>query len=190
MRCIRIAIRRAGSWPCRTPWRARRHSPAAMGTATRRPWASMQMGAYMTALADVLPELEARAYERWRDEGTDLYNQFQLTQGLDATGYDRYRDTVGDYYNDLGYAYGKWQDLYGNDYNQYLNALAAWQDDRNFAYQQAMDALAQQNSRAGIRLSAAAGCEKKLGQRRRKRAAGAAVAAVCRNPISIISRSR
>ena len=104
-----------------------------------------QMGAYMTALADVLPELEARAYERWRDEGADLYNQFQLTQGLDATGYDRYRDAVGDYYNDLGYAYGKWQDLYGNDYNQYLNALAAWQDDRNFAYQQAMDALAQQN---------------------------------------------
>ena len=104
-----------------------------------------QMGAYMTALANVLPELEARAYERWRDEGTDLYNQFQLTQGLDAADYDRYRDTVGDYYNDLGYAYGKWQDLYGNDYNQYLNALAAWQDDRNFAYQQAMDALAQQN---------------------------------------------
>ena len=104
-----------------------------------------QYNQYMTALADVLPELEARAYDRWRDEGVDLYNQFQLTQGLDATDYDRYRDTVGDYYNDLGYAYGKWQDLYGNDYNAYLNALAAWQDDRNFAYQQAMDALAQQN---------------------------------------------
>ena len=104
-----------------------------------------QYNAYMAELAAILPELEARAYDRWRDEGTDLYNQFQLTQGLDATDYDRYRDTVGDYYNDLGYAYGKWQDLYGNDYNQYLNALAAWQDDRNFAYQQAMDALAQQN---------------------------------------------
>ena len=104
-----------------------------------------QMGAYMTALANVLPELEARAYERWRDEGTDLYNQFQLTQGLDAADYDRYRDTVGDYYNDLGYAYGKWQDLYGNDYNRYLNALAAWQDARDFAYQQQLDALAQQN---------------------------------------------
>lgn len=104
-----------------------------------------QYNQYMTALADILPELEARAYDRWRDEGVDLYNQFQLTQGLDATDYDRYRDTVSDYYNDLGYAYGKWQDLYGNDYNAYLNALAAWQDDRNFAYQQAMDALAQQN---------------------------------------------
>ena len=104
-----------------------------------------QLGAYMTALADVLPELEARAYDRWRDEGVDLYNQFQLTQGLDATDYDRYRDTVGDYYNDLDYAYGTWQDLYGNDYNQYLDALAAWQDARDFAYQQAMDALAQQN---------------------------------------------
>ena len=104
-----------------------------------------QYNAYMAELAAILPELEARAYDRWRDEGADLYNQFQLTQGLDATDYDRYRDTVGDYYNDLGYAYGKWQDLYGNDYNQYLNALAAWQDDRNFAYQQAMDALAQQN---------------------------------------------
>ena len=104
-----------------------------------------QYNAYMAELAAILPELEARAYDRWRDEGVDLYNQFQLTQGLDATDYDRYRDTVGDYYNDLGYAYGKWQDLYGNDYNAYLNALAAWQDDRNFAYQQAMDALAQQN---------------------------------------------
>ena len=104
-----------------------------------------QYNQYMTALADILPELEARAYDRWRDEGVDLYNQFQLTQGLDATDYDRYRDTVGDYYNDLGYAYGKWQDLYGNDYNAYLNALAAWESDRNFAYQQAMDALAQQN---------------------------------------------
>ena len=77
-----------------------------------------QYNAYMAELAAILPELEARAYDRWRDEGTDLYNQFQLTQGLDATDYDRYRDTVGDYYNDLGYAYGKWQDLYGNDYNQ------------------------------------------------------------------------
>ena len=104
-----------------------------------------QYNAYMAELAAILPELEARAYDRWRDEGTDLYNQFQLTQGLDATDYDRYRDTVGDYYNDLGYAYGKWQDLYGNDYNAYLNALAAWESDRNFAYQQAMDALAQQN---------------------------------------------
>ena len=104
-----------------------------------------QYNQYMTALAAILPELEARAYDRWRDEGVDLYNQFQLTQGLDATDYDRYRDTVGDYYNDLGYAYGKWQDLYGNDYNAYLNALAAWESDRNFAYQQAMDALAQQN---------------------------------------------
>ena len=104
-----------------------------------------QYNAYMAELAAILPELEARAYDRWRDEGADLYNQFQLTQGLDATDYDRYRDTVGDYYNDLGYAYGKWQDLYGNDYNQYLNARAAWQDARNFAYQQAMDALAQQN---------------------------------------------
>ena len=104
-----------------------------------------QYNAYMAELAAILPELEARAYDRWRDEGADLYNQFQLTQGLDATDYDRYRDTVGDYYNDLGYAYGKWQDLYGNDYNAYLNALAAWESDRNFAYQQAMDALAQQN---------------------------------------------
>lgn len=104
-----------------------------------------QYNAYMAELAAILPELEARAYDRWRDEGADLYNQFQLTQGLDATDYDRYRDTVGDYYNDLGYAYGKWQDLYGNDYNAYLNALSAWESDRNFAYQQAMDALAQQN---------------------------------------------
>ena len=39
-----------------------------------------QMGAYMTALADVIPELEARAYGRWQDAGQKLYNDLGLTQ--------------------------------------------------------------------------------------------------------------
>jgi len=38
------------------------------------------MGAYMMALADVIPQLEARAYGRWQDAGQKLYNDLGLTQ--------------------------------------------------------------------------------------------------------------
>ena len=60
--------------------------------------------AYLQRLNDVVPELYGMAYDKYVQEGQDLYNQFGMTQDLDQTDYGRYRDTVSDYYNDLNFA--------------------------------------------------------------------------------------
>ena len=57
--------------------------------------------AYLGQLNAIVPELEQLAYQRYQDEGTDLYNQYSLVKGREDTDYGRYRDTVSDYYSDL-----------------------------------------------------------------------------------------
>ena len=100
---------------------------------------------YLSQLNNVIPELQNVAYQRYRDEGTDLYNNLGVLQGMDESDYGRYRDSVSDYYNDLGYYYGKYGDLSDREYNQYLNDLNAWQNDRAYWYTKQQDELAQQN---------------------------------------------
>ncbi len=55
---------------------------------------------YMQQLNDKIPELEQRAYGRYRDDQTDLYNKMGLVQNLDNTAYGRHRDNVSDFYYD------------------------------------------------------------------------------------------
>jgi hypothetical protein len=100
---------------------------------------------YMQQLNDVIPQLEERAYGRYRDQGTDLYNLYGLTAGNEDRDYGRYRDQVGDWRSDRDFAYGQYQDErgfdYGQyqdnrnfDYGQYRDSVADWRDDRNFSY--------------------------------------------------------
>ena len=63
------------------------------------------------------------AYEKYRDEGTDLYNQFSMTQGMDERDYGRYRDTVSDWYNDVGLAMDYYNSQYDRDYQQWATML-------------------------------------------------------------------
>ena len=79
--------------------------------------------AYLRNLNDVVPELYSMAYEKYRDEGTDLYNQFGMTQGLDERDYGRYRDTVSDWYNDVGLAMDYYNSQYDRDYQQWATML-------------------------------------------------------------------
>lgn len=52
---------------------------------------------WMDALMDKSVELEERAYQRWRDAGTEMYNQFSLLSSLRDNDYGMYRDSVSDY---------------------------------------------------------------------------------------------
>jgi len=89
---------------------------------------------YMQQLNDVIPQLEDRAYGRYRDQGTDLYNLYGLTAGNEDRDYGRYRDQVGDWRSDRDFAYGQYQDERGFDYGQYRDSVGDWRDDRNFSY--------------------------------------------------------
>ena len=96
---------------------------------------------YMQQLNDKIPELEQRAYERYRDETNDLYNQNNLLTNLDSTDYSRYRDKVSDYLNDRDFYYNAYNNERNFDYGKYRDDAGDAKDDRNFNYQKERDSV-------------------------------------------------
>lgn len=96
---------------------------------------------YMQQLNDKIPELEQRAYERYRDETNDLYNQNNLLTSLDSTDYSRYRDKMSDYLNDRDFYYNAYNNERNFDYGKYRDDVGDAKDDRNFNYQKERDSV-------------------------------------------------
>lgn len=100
---------------------------------------------YLAGLNDKIPELYQLAYQKYLNEGTELYNQLGAVENLDNIDYARYRDTVSDYFTNRDYYNNRYNQEYGYDYGAYQDALAQLNWENQFAYQQAQDELAQQN---------------------------------------------
>lgn len=99
--------------------------------------------AYLQSLNDIVPQLQQQAYQRYQDEGTDLYNQYSLVKGREDTDYGRYRDTVSDYYSDLADARSAYNTEKSADMQQWSTMLNYWAqkaNDENAAYLQALAA--------------------------------------------------
>ena len=106
--------------------------------------------AYLQNLNDVVPDLYNAAYNRYRDEGTDLYNQYGLLSDRENQAYSRYRDRVNDYYSDLSDARSAYDSAYSRDYNQWSDQLSYWSQkaaNENSAYLQQL--AAQSRARGG-----------------------------------------
>ena len=102
--------------------------------------------AQLQNLNDVIPELYQLAYDKYNQEGQDLYNQYAMLSDEKNTEYaqwgDKYnrlmneRDYMGNEVNNLyNKEYGEYTDAYNRDYNQYWN-------ETNFGYQKDRDAVA------------------------------------------------
>ena len=65
---------------------------------------------YMQKLSDKIPELEQRAYERYRDDEDSAYRRLGALMELENTDYGRYRDEVGDYNANRQFEYNKSKD--------------------------------------------------------------------------------
>ena len=65
---------------------------------------------YMQKLSDNIPELEQRAYERYRDDEDSAYRRLGTLMELENTDYGRYRDEVGDYNANRQFEYNKSKD--------------------------------------------------------------------------------
>lgn len=102
----------------------------------------------MQGLNDVIPTLYNDAWNRYQQEGQDMLEQLQLTQGMDEAEYGRHRDALNDYYTRLNYLYGAAEDAYNKDYALYQDALNKWQADRDYYYGKTQDDLAQENYEA------------------------------------------
>ena len=99
---------------------------------------------YLQKLNDVVPELYQMAYDKYNQEGEDLYNQASLYNTMYNTEYGQYRDAVSDwqneanrlsdrYYNESNLDYSRFvdnRDYYSNQYN----------NERSYDYGQYTDA--------------------------------------------------
>ncbi len=94
-----------------------------------------QYNAYLQQLNNVVPTLYENAYNRWQDEGAELYNRYSLTQSMANDEYNKYRDSLSDYWQRVSYA----QSNADAAYNKALN-------DRNWQYQLNRDALSDQQA--------------------------------------------
>lgn len=86
-------------------------------------------------LNDIIPELYQMAYQRYRDEGTDLQNQYAMMADRENMDYARYRDALSDYNAERDYLTGRYDTESNTDY-------ARFSDARNFSYQQERDTVA------------------------------------------------
>ena len=86
----------------------------------------------MAQLNDMALEFADRAYDRYKWNQQDRYNQLGAVTGLDNTDYNRYRDTVSDWQTDRNYYAGRFDTERNFDYGQYRDQVADWQLDREF----------------------------------------------------------
>lgn len=108
--------------------------------------------AYLQNLNDIVPDLYNAAYNRYRDEGTDLYNQYGLLSDRENQAYNRYRDTVNDYYSDLSDARSAYDSAYSRDYNQWSDQISYWSQkaaNENSAYLQQLAAQSRASGGSG-----------------------------------------
>ena len=103
---------------------------------------------YLQQLNEVVPQLYQMAYDRYNQEGQDMYSQYSMLSAQDQADYGKYRDTVADfnaerdyltgvYNSERDFDYSKYQSDTNFDYKQFL-------DDRNYNYQAEQDAILQQ----------------------------------------------
>ena len=82
---------------------------------------------YLTQLNEIVPELQSNAYDRYRQEGEALLNQYSLAADRENTDYSRYQDALNDYYTRYSMANDAWQNEKNFDYTDYQNMLSYWQ---------------------------------------------------------------
>lgn len=104
--------------------------------------------AHLQNLNDIIPELYQMAYDKYKQEGQDLYNQYGLLMddhdreyGMWTDEYNRLisdRTYAGDNYYNEASLYGTEQDRVNNALQQgYTNEFAAWEAENENAWAQA-----------------------------------------------------
>lgn len=84
---------------------------------------------YLGALNDKVPELYQQAYDRYQQEGDDLYEKFSMASDLYGKEYAQYRDNVTDWQTDRDYASGMYQSERDFDYNDFQTMLDFYQNE-------------------------------------------------------------
>lgn len=94
--------------------------------------------AQLQNLNDIVPELYQMAYDKYNQEGQDLYNQYSMLGNQENQDYGRYRDSVSDWQSERNYLADRYDSERSFDYSKYTDdrnfTYGKYADDRNFAY--------------------------------------------------------
>ena len=83
--------------------------------------------AQLENLNDIVPELYQMAYDKYNQEGQDLYNQYAMLGDRENQDYGRYRDSMADWQTERDYLANRYDAERDFDYSKYA-------DDKNYAY--------------------------------------------------------
>ena len=104
-----------------------------------------QYQASLENLNDIVPELYQMAYDKYNQEGQDLYNQYSLLGTQEEQDYGRYRDTVSDWKTDRGYLTDRADSErtfdYGTQYDEWSSGYTTNRDAIEDAYQKERDEI-------------------------------------------------
>lgn len=102
--------------------------------------------AQLENLNDIVPELYQMAYDKYNQEGQDLYNQYGMLGDRENMDYGRHRDKVSDYLTERDYLAGRYDTERGFDYTKYNNdrdfTYGMYADAKNYAYTDHRNAIA------------------------------------------------
>lgn len=97
---------------------------------------------YLSQLNDRSMDIYDRLYNKYLNEGNELYNQLGILNNQDSLDYGKYRDEISDYQNERDYYNNRYNQEYANDFGSYQTDLAAQQWAEQYAYQKQQDAIA------------------------------------------------
>ena len=108
--------------------------------------------AQLQNLNDIVPELYQMAYDKYNQEGQDLYNQYSMLGNQENQDYGRYRDTVSDWQTERSYLTDRYDSERSFDYSKYADdrnfTYGKYGDDKKYAYQDYADKIAQEQWKA------------------------------------------
>lgn len=101
---------------------------------------------YLQELNNIVPQLEQRAYDRWRDEGNDLLTQWGLVDQRFNEEYGKYQDALSDYWTGNSFLANR-ADQY---YNQVQNEKADLASQAKYLYDNGVKITEEQAASLGM----------------------------------------
>ena len=89
-------------------------------------------------LMEQIPQLAQQNLNRYNQDTQMMRDRYNMLKELEAHDYSRYRDTINDLYNDLTYYQNKYQYLNDQDFKYYQQDMQKWLTDREYYYQAAV----------------------------------------------------
>ena len=104
-----------------------------------------QYQAQLDNLNDIVPELYAMAYDKYNQEGQDLYNQYAMLGDRENMDYSRYQDELSQWLAERDYLASRYDSERNFDYGKYTDgrdfAYGQYSDDKSYSYNAYRDAI-------------------------------------------------